>query len=123
MQSKKVLIEKLDGTNYNYTDANLFEQKMYYIAEEQAGANTISTPGLIKKNKSFKTIQYPNGKYVWYVYVDEHRNFFLISDELRLARKYLAIPTKSDTTGPSNTYKILEPYLGLPSNKNSYNSM
>jgi hypothetical protein len=114
MQSKKVLIEKLDGTNYNYTDANLFEQKMYYIAEEQIGIHTTSIPGLIKTNKPFKTIQYPNGKYMWYVYVDEYRNFFLVSDELQLARKYLAIPVKSDTTGPSNTYKILEPHLGLP---------
>jgi hypothetical protein len=117
MQSKKVLIEKLNGKDYDYTDANLFEQKMYYIAEEQVGANTVSVPGLVKTNKPFKTIQYPNGRYMWYVYVDEYRNFFLVSDELQLARKYLAIPTKSDTTGPSNTYKILEPYLKISKHK------
>jgi hypothetical protein len=111
MQSKKILIEKINGTNYNYVDADMFEQKLYYIADELIGNNTVSIPGLVKKNKPFKTKKYPNGKYEWYVYVDEQRNFFLVSDELRLARKYIAIPTKSDTTGPSNTYKILETFL------------
>jgi hypothetical protein len=111
MQTKKILIEKINGTNYNYVDADMFEQKLYYIADEQVGKNTISIPGLVKTNKPFKTRKYPNGKYEWFVYVDEYRNFFLVSDELQLARKYLAIPAKSDTTGPQNTYKILEPYL------------
>lgn len=111
MQSKKILIENINSTNYDYVDANMFEQKLYYIAEEQVSKNTISVPGLVKTNKPFKTRKYPNGKYEWYVYVDEYRNYFLVSDELQSARKYIAIPTKSDTTGPSNTYKILEPYL------------
>lgn len=111
MQSKKILIEKINGTNYNYTDADTFEQKLYYIAEEKLGENTISTSGLVKKNQPYKTKKFINGKYEWYVYVDQYRNFYLVSDELQLARKYIAISTKSDTTGPSNTYKILEPYL------------
>jgi hypothetical protein len=113
MDQKKILIETIDEKKniYFYDDANLFEKNLYFFAEEQyiSSAN---------KTLPFKTQKYQNGRYEWYVLIDTSRNFFLISDELLLARKYLAINTKSDTTGPKNTYKILEPYLNLPKTKN-----
>ncbi len=113
MYPKKILIENMNGINYDYVDANQQEQNLYYFADD------LYISSGTKPNISFRTQKFSFGKYEWYVYIDENKNFFLISDELQLARKYLAIPVKSDTTGPANTFKILEDKLNLPRVKNT----